>query len=519
MSTSSPARSFGASLAAMLGICCVVMLTALDSSVVGTAMPRIVAELRGYNLYQWSASAYLMASTVIIPIAGRLGDLYGRKPFVLVAVVLFALASAACGFSQSMLQLVISRGLQGLGGGLLVGVAFACVPDLFPDRAQRVRWQVMLSSTFAVSMAFGPWLGGWLTEHAGWRSVFFINLPVAVVALGMIWIYLPRIVHHKGGDRSIDWLGAVLLAVSICSLLLATEQVQTRGFSSAWTWGMWALALICGAGCIRHQYHTRAPIIPPAVLDNQGARKLMVLGILTGLTMFLLIFYVPLLLQGGFGQSPKEAGFVMTPLLVCVSLGSMSNARILPRMKHAERMIGYGQVVLCIGCLLLMLISPATPRWIVMTVFGACGASLGFQLPNLTLQMISVAGRANMGIATALVQSTRMVGSMFGVGVASAVVNLSYAHQIGVALTAHGITDAGLIRLLGSPQVLVREQDRVALRELAQHLGVDVSPLLDAAREGLIGGIHMALLASALVAGLSILISVRLPHYEIAKKS
>src|ERR1035437_1078326 len=138
-------RSFRASLAAMVGICLAFMLIALNTSVVGTAIPRIVADLRGYDLYQWAASAYLVGNAVMIPITGRLGDLYGRKPFVLTAVAFFALASVACGYAQSMLQLVLARGLQGLAGGMLLGVASACVPDLFPDAAQRVRWQVCAS--------------------------------------------------------------------------------------------------------------------------------------------------------------------------------------------------------------------------------------------------------------------------------------------------------------------------------------------------------------------------------------
>jgi len=510
-------RSFRASLAAMLGICLVIMLIALDSSVVGTAMPRIVAELRGYDLYQWTASAYLMGNAVMIPITGRLGDLYGRKPFVLVAVILFTLASAACGLAQSMLQLVLARGLQGLGGGMLVGVAFACVPDLFPDRMRRVRWQVMLSATFGISTAIGPSLGGWLTEHAGWRSVFYVNLPVALAALVMIWLYLPRIVHHEDEDRSIDWLGALLLAASICGLLLATENGQSHGFGDLRTLGLWAAAAICAVVFVRHQYHTGAPIIPPEMLDNSGARKLMALGIMTGLTMFMLVFYVPLLLQGGFGQSPKEAGLVMTPLLLFITAGSIMNGRILPHLRRAERVIAWGQLGMLISCLFLTQLGMDTPRSLTFVVFAVCGVSLGFQLPNLTLQMMGVAGRKNLGVGSALIQSTRMIGSMIGVGVASILVNLLYARQIGTALTQSGVTDAAVIKLLSSPQILIREQDRVVLLDLAQRLGLDVTPLLEAAREGLIRWVHSAFLVCAVIAGLSICISLRLPPYEISK--
>ncbi|MDP5238938.1 MFS transporter [Uliginosibacterium sp. 31-16] len=511
-------RSFRASLAAMLGICLVIMLIALDSTVVGTAMPRIVAELRGYDLYQWIASAYLMGSAVMIPITGRLGDLYGRKPFVLLAVVLFTAASAACGLAQTILQLVLARGVQGLAGGMLVGVAFACVPDLFPDRLQRVRWQVMLSASFGVASALGPALGGWMTEHAGWRSVFYVNLPVALLALPVIWRYLPHIVHHDGEEeRSIDWLGALLMAAGICGLLLATERGQVHGFGNPLTLGLCVLALVCGGVFIWHQHHSRAPIIPPRLLANQGARQLMLLGLSTGMTMFVLVFYSPLMLQGGFGYSPALAGFVMTPLLVSVTLGSIVNGRVLPRMKKAERMIAWGQFGTLLSSLLLSQVGAGLPQGWMMAAFALCGFSLGFQLPNLTLQMMAAAGKRDLGVGSAMIQTTRMLGSMIGVGVAGVIVNAAYVRHIGAELAARHLTEPALVELLASPQLLIRQQDQATLLTLAQQIGVDAAALLDTARLGLVGGIHTAFLLCAVLAGLSIFISWRLPPYEIAK--
>ncbi|MEI8156839.1 MAG: MFS transporter [Burkholderiales bacterium] len=511
-------RSFRRSLAAMAGICLAFMLIAINTSVVGTAMPRIVADLRGYDLYQWSASAFLVGNAVMIPIAGRLGDLYGRKPFVLMAVFLFAIASIACGAAQSMLQLVIFRGLQGLAGGMLLGVASACVPDLFPDAAQRVRWQVLLSSCYGVALAVGPWLGGWLTEHVSWRYVFFVNLPVAVAALIMVWTFFPHLVHHEEKDRSIDWAGAILLLLGICSLLAAAEYSQAYGFLHIASLALWSLSGVLVYSFFRHQYRTRAPIIPPSVLDDSGARKLMILGILTGVTMFMLIFYTPLLLQGSFGQSPNQAGLVMTPLLVFITLGSIVNSKLLPRLHRAERIIAWGQFGMLVSCLLLTQIEAHTSKSVMMLVFALCGTSLGFQLPNLTLQIMAVAGRKNMGVAGALAQSTRMIGSMFGVGVASVLVNTFYAHRILLELEKFHIEDAFVINLLSSPQILIRKQDQDALLQLAQGLGLDSIQLLDAARNGLVSGTHAAFFLCALISGVSILISLRLPHYTIASK-
>jgi len=511
-------RSFRASLAAIIGICLAFMLIAINTSVVGTAMPRILADLRGYDLYQWSASAFLLGNAVMIPITGRLGDLYGRKPFVLTAVVLFAMASVACGVSQSMPQLVVFRGLQGLAGGMLLGVAPACVPDLFPDAAQRVRWQVLLSSSYGVALAVGPWLGGWLTEHLSWRFVFYVNLPVALAALLMVWTFFPHIVHHEEEGRKIDWLGAVLLLLAMCGLLLSAQYAQGHGFASTMSVGMWAVTAVLTYLFFRHQYHTAAPIIPPAVLDDSGARKLMLLGVLTGLTMFMLIFYTPLLLQGSFAQSPNQAGLVMTPLLVFITVGSIVNGRLLPRLRRAERLVAWGQLGMLVSCLLLTQLESHTPKGLMMLVFALCGISLGFQLPNLTLQIMAAAGRSNMGVAAALAQSTRMIGSMIGVGIASVMVNAFYAQQILAALDRFHVQDNALIKLLSSPQILIRRQDQEALLELTRSLGLDAVPLLEAARQGLVSGTHAAFFLCALISGVSILISLRLPRYTIGTR-
>jgi EmrB/QacA subfamily drug resistance transporter len=508
-------RSFGASLSAMIGICLVIMLIALDSTVVGTAMPRIIADLKGYELYTWTASAYLLTNAIMIPIMGRLGDLYGRKPFVLGAILVFTLASVLCSLSQSMLQLVLARGLQGIGGGMLTGVAFASVSDLFPDRLQKVRWQAMLSATFGISSAIGPSLGGFLTEHAGWRSVFYVNVPVALLALPVVWRFLPHIVHHEGDDRSIDWLGALLMSVSITALLLATEQGQAHGFTRPLFIGLSLLAIATGMLFVWHQHHSKAPIIPPRLFSNHAVRQLVGLGALTGLVMFVLIYYSPLLLQGGFGLSPNTSGLLMTPLLVLITIGSIINGRLIQRLKKPERLVAWGQVLLLVGCMLLLQINATTPHAFTMAAFGVCGLALGFQLPNLTLQVQAVVERRDVGVASALIQTTRMLGSMVGTSVAAVIVNASFSRHVSGILDTAAISSGAVRDLLDTPQILVREQDQTALVELGKSLHFDASQLLDHAREGLISGVHHAWVACALIVIFAIVLALRLPHFAL----
>ena len=502
----------------MMGICLAFMLTALNTSVVGIAMPRIVAVLQGYDLYPWAASSYLVGNTVMIPLAGRLGDLYGRKPFLLVAVALFALASLACGLSQSMMQLILARGVQGLAGGIFLGVASASVADLFPESAERLRWQVYMSAAYGLAMAVGPSFGGWVSEHASWRYVFHANLPVALAAFAMVWAYLPH-VRQGDGDRGLDAWGAALLTAAVCGLLFSAEQGQAHGLFNALSAALWAATVLLTWAFLRHQYRTPAPVIPPDVMDNAVARRLMLLSAGSGMTMFLLVFYTPLLLQGSFHLSPKEAGYVMTPLLVFITVGSIANSRIVPRLRRAERLITVGLAGMALGCVLLTQLSVHTPLVWMMLVFALCGISLGFQLPNLTLQMMEAVGRKHFGVAGGLSQFTRTVGSMVGIGLASAVVNSVYQGRIAATVAAARIDNPRLLELLATPQLLIRQQDELEMRALAQTLSLDPISLLDAARQGLAQGTQAAFWLCAGVAALSTLVSLGLPRYSIRRDS
>lgn len=224
---------FRESLLAMLGIAFVAMLVALDQTIVGTALPRIVADLKGFDLYAWVATSYMLASVITIPIFGRLGDLFGRKRFLIAAILLFTGASVLCGLANSMLLLVVSRGLQGIGGGILIGTVFATVADLFPNPKLRLRWLAFVTSAFGVSNMIGPTLGGMLTQYGGWRLVFFVNVPVGLVSLLFVQRFLPPLLHLRcKGPVRLDWLGAFVLAVTFGSLQVLIELFPRRGIDT-----------------------------------------------------------------------------------------------------------------------------------------------------------------------------------------------------------------------------------------------------------------------------------------------
>jgi len=504
---------FRESLLAMLGIAFVVMLVALDQTVVATALPTVVAELQGFEYYAWVATAYLLTSVVTVPVFGRLGDSYGRKPFVLASIVVFLVASVLCGMATTMPFLVAARALQGIGGGMLVGTAFACVPELFPDPHVRLRWQVMLSTAFGLANAVGPSLGGVLTEWYGWRAVFYINVPVGLLGLVFAWRYLPHLRPPKReGAARIDWLGAVLIATGLGSLQLSVEWLPERGFDLV-TIGL--MVLSCASFVALWQWSKRCenPILPLDMFRNPALAPLFVLGVLAGFTMFALLLYAPLLFQGGFGYSPKEAGLLVTPLVVCITVGSIVNGRIITRIPQPTSMLYAGFLLLALALLGLSQATRAMHHNVLLAIMLCAGLGLGFVLPNLTVFAQQTAGRSHLGIATAMLQSLRMVGGMVGTALVGTLVSRSYASGVNTALDAAKATDWA--PHLADPQILIDKAAQADLLTNLQQAGHNGALLLEQARLSLVSAIHLGLLLAALAALVGIWRVRRVPPVKL----
>ena len=446
-----PGRPFRESLLAMLGISSVLMLSALDQTVIGNALPSIVADLGGFELYAWVATGYLLASIVAIPIFGRLGDFHGRKPFVLLAATVFTLASLLCAVAPGMAWLVAGRTLQGVGGGILIGTAFACVPELFPDTRQRLRWQMLLSAAFSVVNAAGPTLGGVLTETFGWRSVFWLNLPVGALSLFMVWRYLPRFRPAPRAHAALDWPGALLVTVALGGLQLCVEFLPRIGDGRLGT----ALGLLSAAafgGLWWWERRAQAPLLPRELFRDDRLRRLFALSVLAGAVMFMLLFYMPPLLQGVYGYSPKDAGLLITPLVLCITLGAIVNGRVVTRMRNPKRLPQGGFVLLLLASVGLVAVGRNAGFGLLLGLMLCAGLGLGFILMNLTLFTQVLAPREHLGIATALVQSLRLVGAMLGTALAGALVDALYRHGVAEGFAARGA--GSLAPLFTDPRVL-----------------------------------------------------------------
>lgn len=509
---------FRDALMAMIGIALVNMLVALDQTVVSTALPSIVAELKGFEYYAWIASIYLLASVVTVPVFGRLGDYFGRRQFVIASVLTFTIASLLCGLAPNMPFLVFARGLQGIGGGMMVGTAFASVPDLFPDARSRVRWQVVITTAYGIGTAAGPSLGGLLSEHFGWRSTFFVNLPVGLAALYFVWRYLPKFPPAHQGEVRVDWHGAAWIAVVLGGFQVFIENVPAHGASlgnllliAAVVFGFWML--------LRAERRATHPIVPLDMFRHPQLIVLFTLSVLIGFVMYSLIFFAPLLLQGGFGLSPQGAGLIATPIAACIALGSFINTPIVVRLSRPTNMLILGFCLLAVASAGVGLEHRDTSHGLLALMMACAGIGIGFILNNMNVFGQEIAGRERFGITTALLQSTRMVGGMLGTTIVGTLVNHWYANGVAGAVSSYDGTPAAhaVARAL-DPRILIDQALRADLLTDLRAMGIDGAPLVETARQTLVNAVHAGVLLTGIAAIVAALLVRRIRQIQFPKR-
>lgn len=415
--------------AAMMGVSLSMMLSSLDQTIVGNALPTMVAELNGFDLYAWVATSYMLCSMIAIPVFGRLGDYFGRKPFILAAIFTFTAASVVCAMVDSMWGLVLGRALQGIGGGMIIGSAFACIPELFPDTRRRLRWQIMLSTISSVANATGPVLGGVLTDQFGWRSIFLINVPLGALALFWACRFIPFYRPSHGRKIRVDWTGAALVVIFLVALQTFVDLMPLGRHGQLAAVG--ALTLAAGVLLYRCEKRATDALLPPRLfLETESLRRLFCLAILAGALMYVLLFYLPLLFQGGYGYSPREAGILVTPLALLMTIGAIVNGRIVIRLRHPNLLLFFGLGALTLSTAGFAIAGPHASFGHLLGLAILGGMGLGFSMLNLTLFTQSLSPHEFLGIATAMQKSLRLVGGMIGAAVMATLLSWLYSAQV-----------------------------------------------------------------------------------------
>src|SRR5437660_8397398 len=336
---------------ATLGVALALLLAALDQTVVGVAMPRIVSDLHGLEYYAWVTTAYLITSTALVPVAGKLGDMFGRKPFLLVGMIGFIAASALCGTSQNMVELVLFRGLQGVFGGVLFASTFAVLADVFPP-AQRARMTGLFGAVFGLSSVVGPTLGGFLTDGPGWRWVFYVNIPLGIAAAVLVATQLP-FVRSSARLRDIDWVGTGLLFAGLTPLLIALSMTRDHAWVSPQVLGLLAVAGVALAAFYLIERRVEHPVVPFHLFRLNVFAVPAAISFFSGVGMFGAVIFVPLLYQGVLGVSATNSGQLLTPMMLAVVVTSTATGALVSKIS-GYKWLGAGALAVMVAGLALL---------------------------------------------------------------------------------------------------------------------------------------------------------------------
>ena len=412
-------------------------LSALDQTVVGTALPRIVTDLKGNELYVWVVTVYLLAATVTGPIYGKLSDLFGRRPMMMIGVSLFLAGSLLCGLSQEMWQLILFRGIQGLGAGAIFPIALAVIGDLFSPR-ERGKYQGLFGGVFALSSIIGPALGGFLTDAISWHWVFLVNLPLGIVALVVLWRLLPP-VRHPEAVRSIDYLGAAVFTAALVPLLIGLTNKQFGEWTDPQVGGLIAIGLLLSAVFVWVESRAAEPILPLELFRSRTVTGSIIATFLITFGFFGAIIFIPRWFQFVLGSSATESGYQMLPLMVGVIGSSIGSGLIVARTGRYKWMTVGAVLTSVIGLFLLTGIRADTPVTLVWLGMFIAGLGIGPSFAIFTTVVQSAVAPRMLGAATSSLTFFRQVGGSVGLAIAGTIFGSSFANEVPRELASHGV--------------------------------------------------------------------------------
>jgi EmrB/QacA subfamily drug resistance transporter len=493
----------------MIGVLCVVFLSMLDQTIVGTAIPRIVADLRGFDLIVWVSTAYLLTSTVPIPIYGKLSDLFGRKPIMLFGIVVFLAGSALCGAAQTMNQLIAFRAFQGLGAAALQPIAIAIIGDLFPPR-ERGKWQGVSGSIYALAAIIGPLAGGLITDNASWRWVFYINVPVGIVAL-LVLIFLMPTLRSKAGKVTIDYVGAALLILGTVPLLL--------GFTLAGNQFAWLspqiLGLFGGAVIVlsvlviyamRLERQGREPIFEPGLIKNSvriyGVSLLVT--VIFSVSLYGTAFVIPLFAQGVLGTSATNSGLILVPFMLTSIGGSVLSGLALTLTGKYKWVAILGLVIAIVGTFLLVRLDASSSYTQLLIAMLVLGIGVGSGLAVYTTVVQNVYPN-KIGAASSTLVFFRQLGGTIGLAAMGSVLVSNYIPAFHAALsdTLQHLLPASLLSAFDNPLILLSPDALSRVHAGFAGYGAQgtaaFNMLLQAVKTGLAQSIHNVFVLSLVV--------------------
>ena len=509
----------------MVGVMLAMFLGSLDQTIVGTAMPRIISDLGGFSHYTWVTTAYIITSAVAIPITGKLTDMYGRKSFYVAGLVIFTVGSLLSGLSQTMTQIIMFRGLQGIGAGIMMANAFTVIGDLFPP-AERGKYQGLISAVFGVSAIIGPLLGGFLTDNLSWHWVFFVNVPLGVLIILLFIFFFPNF-RPDSPKHKIDYLGVVTFILTVVPLMLA---LSWGGIEYPWISipiiAMFVFSVVMGIIFVRIENRSQGPIIPMWLFRNRIIAISEVGIFFTAFGMFGGIIFIPLFFQGVLGASATTSGSFLTPMMLGMVAGSFISGQFLSRAGGHYRLQGaIGLALMALGIALLSRMTMETSYTRAIANIVITGFGLGITMPLYTIVVQNVVPYNVLGVATSSTAFMRSIGGAVGLAIFGSVMNNRFAYEFVSSLppTIKAIIPPEqLASLAYNPQALVSPEAQAQLRSVLEQLGPQggafFEQLLNVLRQALASALSEVFLIGLVVVLIALVIHLFIKEIPLRKQ-
>ena len=480
----------------MGGLMLALFLAALDQTVVSTAMPRIIADLGGFDRFTWVTTSYLVASTTAVPIVGRLSDLYGRKAFFIGGIIVFLVGSVLAGASQTMNQLIFFRAIQGIGGGSMMALSFASVGDLFPP-AERGKYQGIVAGVFGLSSVIGPTLGGFITDNLSWNWVFYINVPLGLAVIVLFIRFFPHIRPDRLARR-LDYAGMALLVLIVVPLLVG---LSLGGVEFEWlslqVVGILLFAILMIVAFIAVEQRAAEPIMPLSIYSNRVVSISLLAVFITGFGMFGAIIFVPLFFQGVLGASATSSGSFLTPMMLGMVVAATLAGQTLSRFGGHYRIQGLiGIAIMCGGMVLMSRMTAETSFAQAVASIVIMGLGLGITFPSFTISVQNAVPHNLLGVVTSATQFYRSVGGALGLAVLGSYMANRFAAGLSDSLSPEvrrALPEEQLAEMSNNPQALVNPEALAGLKTSLADRGEEgteiLSNLLMTLRESLAGAI------------------------------
>ncbi|MEN2766902.1 MDR family MFS transporter [Ornithinibacillus xuwenensis] len=492
----------------------------MNQTVVSTAIPTIISDLEGFELYSWIFSAFMITSAISVPIYGKLSDVYGRRPFYIFGLLVFAIGSVLSGFSQSIEWLIIARAIQGIGAGAMMSMPRATIGDIFNPK-ERGRWMGVIGAVFGVSSILGPTIGGWITENIGWEWVFFVNLPFAVLALIGVFYALPKVKTEQ--RTKVDWIGSILLTIGLLPIMFGFTWAGDK-----YAWSDWQTITLFGSGLIvlvffmLYERKRKDPVIEVSFFQNKLFAITLILAVFVTMAMFGALMFLPLYIQGVLGMSVQNSGLVMAPMMISFIAGSVIAGQYMTRTGKYKMIAHISAVFMVVGLILFSLVDVDTTYPTVILDMVILGIGIGSLMPIFNVSVQNIFPYKQMGSVNATQQFVRSLGGVIAAPIFGSLLNSGFSDKMKETMPselANLQQSAGTELANMNPQALLTQEAQQGLQEAFAKMGDKGIELfeqfLHAVKVSLSSGIHSLFIVGLGFAILTLIGTFFMPEHDL----